>query len=63
MMVVLDGDHRYEVEERVAEMIRFVVNRMDTIAETPNIKIEHNCAGNRIQSKMTTFESEAKVME
>jgi hypothetical protein len=51
------------VNGRVAEMIRFMLDRMDTIVDTANIKIEHNCAGCRIQSKLTTFESEAKVMD
>lgn len=62
-MIVLDDGREYHLEERVAEMFRFVLDRMDRILETPVVKVEHNCAGQRLQSKMTIFESEAKVVK
>lgn len=61
-MIVRDRDREYELEDRPAEMIRFILSRMDVIRDTTNVKIEHNCAGTRMQSKLTTFDSEARIM-
>jgi len=62
-MIVHDGDRKCEINGRVAEMIRFLLDRSDKIARTPTIKIEHNCAGSKIQSRLVTFDSEAKIMD
>jgi len=62
-MIVLDDDREYHLEERAAEMIRFVLQRVETIATSDNVKVEHNCAGTKIHSKLTVFECEAKVTQ
>jgi len=63
VIVVIVNGERVQVDGRVAEIIQFVLRRVDRIARAEKIRIEHNCAGRQVQSKISVFEAETIVMK
>lgn len=61
-MIVQEGSNCVQLTEKATEMVRFIVSRMDAIDEASHLKVEHNCADSRIESKLTTYESESRLM-
>ena len=57
-MRVTDGHSSYEIDGRVAVMVRWLAERAERLSGHQKVKIEFNCAGSRVKPVSTVIEDE-----
>jgi len=60
-LMLHDGQRIISLQGRAAAIVRWIADRADRLDGRERVKLEFNCAGNKVRPSCAVFEDEAPI--